>query len=196
MTKSRSVVFGACVAVTVWLIATSVTGQVRKFPASAVVPCQASVTLNDAQIKALPTSGGVEIVARVGAANLIELVSLSYSTALVADYTNLDVTASITINYDGGNADIQGLVGVRDASVADLLTGAGADAFGLVPVEDFNLYLSTHSGGVGYRNTRIEVEAANGALGDFTDGDPANTFTVSFLYFIKNTTTGVYQACP
>lgn len=153
---------------------------------SAVTIYQASVTLTDAQIKALPTSA-VEVVPAPGAGSaLIFIGALLTIDAAAAAYYNGDDVVVTTLNLRYGTADASAYV--ADVGGDHFLTYHGVKTISLGP--------SGNSGGPGGSNVQqyaqnianaaIKVGAVNlddmSASSDFTLGNAANTLKVTVWY--------------
>lgn len=156
----------------------------------------ASVTLTDAQVKALPTTG-VTVVAAQGAGKLILPISAVVRHAWVADYTNIDAEAQIRIVVNGGDMVHPFRQDVL-SQVSSLLAGGGPDgSIGLTHARVVALGDSDavspgpviFSGGAGWYDSDLEnfackIMASNGAAGDFTGGDGGNELTVTVNYSV------------
>lgn len=138
---------------------------------------QASVTLTDAQIKALPTTE-FQIIAAPGADKvIIPLFALFRPTISVA-YTGIDADAQLylvssswlTTIYNENLNDVSQLLG---GSIWSFMgPNLGVDAGGFL--------LSSQTGEES--NLPINLGASNGS--DFTGGNAANTLTVVVLYVV------------
>lgn len=173
--------------------------------ATPVVVFSASVTLTNAQIKALPTTP-VEIVPAPGVGRMvIPIVAVLSCDARAASYTNFHTTtevnaapflSSIYLAWDAANnfndATGPAIVGYSDSS-GGLLKSQKVNVVILNGVSGGLLFVHPDAqadvGGAldastGYDNASLSVVGQNTALGDFTGGDPANTLTATVLYAV------------
>jgi hypothetical protein len=156
----------------------------------------ATVTLTDAQIKALPTTA-VTIVPAPGTGKMLRLIMAHAALTQSAEYTNIDpdeswlsiayqgdsVASSVVLNHSGdGKEDLDRLLGGGAGSPAAVIFepfqktsaswGATAEVFSEV------------GGAIGSANKALNVYAFNNSAGDFTGGNSANTLTVTVLYLV------------
>jgi len=162
---------------------------------------QATVTLTDGQIKALPSTP-VEIVAAPGVGQfLVPLGAWLIIDATAGAYTNFNApsgtnpyASSVYLAWDAlnffndalGPAQATGLLSHAERRVTYLSPVSGnmqevggdlADSSGLV-------YGDPAIAALGYDNASLSVVGQNNALGDFTGGNPANTLKVSLFYAV------------
>lgn len=152
----------------------------------------ATVTLTDAQIKALPTTE-VEIVAAPGADKMIYPVYFIaiITTAAGGEYTNISADAYINLETDTGH------YGIITGNHAGVLNGVSrslgtADNVGLVlagPMQ--NGYYSSNFGALIPDDTQTIISLGNKALrlnmvnsGNLTGGNAANTLKVTVYYTV------------
>lgn len=132
------------------------------------------VVLTDAQIKALPTTG-VDLVAAPGAGRMHIPVVVTLTSSIVAGYDNIDAASSIRIVW---GASIIALIGMEEegGAVSDLLTdiGSGWAAGGAVAASSNDI--------ADAEDQALAVRIVNGAAGDLTAGNAANTVTVTVYY--------------
>lgn len=151
------------------------------------VVLSATVTLTDAQIKALPTTA-IEVVAAPGAGKMNYLLSSIWSHDWTADYTNIAAGASMYVS--SGNADVSVMLdNTLGINVTDLLAN-GADAIAFAGAKDRQAdvdgvpYAVVATTATNYANQALTLVAANGVSGDFTGGNAANTLKVTVLYSV------------
>lgn len=144
--------------------------------ASAGLIEQVTVTLTNAQIKALPTTA-VEILAAPAAGTTVVAIAARYYFNWTADYTNIDGLASIRI-ADTSDSQIYFDLLVESAltQVSDLLAQGESTVVSLTPTE-VTMMLKTEVDGQG-----IILRADNNVSGDFTGGNAANTLKLTVFY--------------
>lgn len=161
---------------------------------------QATVTLTNDQIKALPTTG-IQIVAAPGANKMIiPAVGIHVLNAPVA-YTNVNADAALHLEYTSGllasNIGAAGDGIYLDAASATPLFGTFTTR-----LEDGYPVASTIGDVTGNGlssavNNALRIKASNpyptNVAGNFTGGNAANTLWVSVTYYVLDTTTGVYE---
>lgn len=135
----------------------------------------ATVTLTDAQIKALPTTP-VEIVAAQPGKAIVP-VTATFNLDWTGNYTNINANAGIRLRTTGGTLVLYRLNESPDFLVTALLA-CGGDSFMVVgqrwppdmgiPPTDFN---------------NVVLDVSNASDGDLTDGNASNTLTVT-VYFV------------
>jgi hypothetical protein len=135
-----------------------------------------TTTLTDAQIKALPGTS-VEVVPAPGAGMIVvPLVALLFLTRPTT-YTNVDAGSSVNLVWPGvGDATIYitgpSLLGSNPSFCA--LHGASFDNGGSQYAFAFESVV----------NAALQIDAGNGALGDFTGGGAGNSLKVQVLYSV------------
>lgn len=132
-----------------------------------------TVTLTDAQIKALPTTE-VEVVPAPGPGLIVvPVVALLFLTS-TADYTNQD-TPSFNIVWPAGDATIYADGGLLDSTNRFVaLHGASFDVAGSQYGFAFNSVV----------NTALSIDGNNGVAGNFTGGNAGNSLRVTVLYTV------------
>lgn len=155
---------------------------------------QATVTLTDAQIKALPTTG-VEVVPEPGEDKLLRLMGGVYRFTRVADYTNIDGTFSgMFVRYGGSTC----LASLYNPVAGFLDFGAPLGDFAIALINNkFNVV-----SGVGVEEPPWDsadaldepfvVAIDNGATGNLTGGDAGNSLEVSIFYTIYDVNTNEF----
>jgi hypothetical protein len=149
---------------------------------------QATVTLTDAQIKALPTTGEVQIVAAPAAGLMIYPAAVVVRCDTLLDgYSNIDNFAEFYIGVGTartlfpilGGSEIGDLLGAFDDVFAPFVMATQPD-IGMHAVADYTAHA-------------LKLIVTNNAAGNFTGGNAANTLRVSVTYYILDTTTGVFE---
>lgn len=158
----------------------------------AVVVRRKSITLTDAQIKALPTTP-IQIIAAPGAGLVLVPFYAWWYVNGSDNYASINALARVGVGYAGTLSCV--LTQFREAGgeVSNLLAnGASHHAF-LPP--DIKQYDSgggvLRSSGIGQfqdepgvTNTALEVFAVNPTDGNFTGGNAANSIKVTVLYAV------------
>jgi hypothetical protein len=183
-----------CAAYTSGTIATVLSAEP---PSAAVVSPgithQATVSLTNAQLKALNTTP-IVIVAAPGSGKAIIPLSAMAVLTWVANYTAIDPSAVFAITHDGIlPSTLAPAYETPDSNVTNLLANGsgGVSVFGpvaltsaaLTPQPELNMGLS---------NLAVLVQLFNNGA-DLTGGDAGNALVVSVLYLILNLTTGVFE---
>ncbi len=139
-----------------------------------------TVTLTNAQIKALPTTP-VSVIATGGAGTILLPLGVTYTGHFQTAYTNVDIAAALEIRFAGssdselgrghfiaqsgqwkyGSVGLTEQVALRGQFAADL-------AFSLL----------------GFDDTALVVGLANAALGNLTGGHANNTLAVRTQYIV------------
>lgn len=152
-------------------------GEIETGGATEQTVLSRTVTLTNAQIKALPTTG-IELVPAPGAGKMIlpldGVASFSGSSA----YTNVHADASLNVMWTGFNAH-------RWAAFSLLTFGAD----GVLPLNSVNNSvdpIGTSDAEVPseFDNASLKISASNPGLGDFTGGHASNTLKVTLLYTV------------
>ena len=153
----------------------------------------ATVTLTNAQVLALPTTA-VQLVAAPGAGKLLVPIHATLHLTWVADYTNIDAAASVSVRY----GTRIGLI----AAVGSLNEASSAVTSGVTGLLAEGNAVSAHLPNLGYKSTvgsnvegfsgqddalavnmALVLAVANGAAGAFTGGDAGNSLKVTLLYY-------------
>jgi hypothetical protein len=149
-----------------------------------------SVTLTDAQIKALPTTG-VQLLAAQGANTMIVPLLAWLHMTWVADYTNIAATAAIYFQY-GANAG--GLLGPFSESDGGQVSNLLADSASHYAIAAPTQYLAaTQTVALGQLeddpgpvNAALVFKATNAAAGNFTGGNVGNSLKITLPYFVAS----------
>lgn len=156
----------------------------------------ASVTLAHSQIQALPSSP-VELIAAPGANKIILPVMATAYFHWSANYGNIAATAALTLAANNGYNLLTALFNSFAGGVENLLNDDEDYFVVFNPLSD----IAPNIGNVvamwwyapNFVNQNLTIEAYNASAGNFTDGDSANTLTVSVLYVVLDTTTGAFE---
>lgn len=152
---------------------------------------QTSVTLTNAQIKALPTTP-IVLAAAPPAGFLIQpLLATLFAKTASGAYTNIDAAGSLNVAADifalGYVPNDVAITTGSATRLTDLLGGTGNKTVNLTP------YVDTESmdgwGNVGVVGstpapTALTIAIDNGGSGVLTGGNAANTLTVIVLYVV------------
>jgi hypothetical protein len=148
---------------------------------SAVALRKATVTLTNAQIKALPGTP-IELVPAQGAGKAVDFVrAVAWLDVTAGGYTNVDPEATLKVGIAGIGSSVPD-------SVPDLL-GANSDVYALefaptVYVTDGVVSSNSYYSRSTVDNVPIQLFGTNGSLGNLTGGNAANTLKVSVIYMV------------
>lgn len=147
------------------------------------VPQSVTVTLTDAQVKALPSTP-VEIVPAPGANKMIALLYSIWEFATTVAYTNIQAGCQAWLQYSSGG------------TIATIIHSEGATAlfgtFGKTAIMPAAAFPNTVDGvnnpqidaTSNFNNTSIQIKALNGAAVDFTGGNAGNQVKVTAVFLI------------
>lgn len=157
----------------------------------------ATVVLNDAQIKALPTTP-VELVPTPGPGKFIMPLNAILTAHLVSDYTNIHATRADIRVWDGGSGNMELCPALNagepdnKAHVTALLAPGVGPADRQTWMGFYAFYSATDLGTTTYTNAVPKANNEDKALllrlgndnGNLTGGNAANTLTVTVLYCV------------
>lgn len=145
----------------------------------------ATVTLTDAQIKALPTTP-IEVVAAPGAGKIVIPTQAVLYFDFTAQYTNINVAAYLGV-LQNGSSGLLSLLNEAIGSGVSTFLQYGEDAVATL-TQPRILQSSAIAGHVNPAsdmvNTSLRVEAFNDTDGNFTGGNAANTIKVTVYYIV------------
>lgn len=131
----------------------------------------ASVTLTDAQIKALP-SGNIEIVAAPGIGQYIYPIGVAFALNIVEAYTNVTINNPPQVWFKTSEIGIA-------SSALDNFAFTTPDKYAtLLRTEFTNGYYTDAD----VENKAVELNIGNTGAGNFTGGNAANTLKVTVYY--------------
>lgn len=145
-----------------------------------------TVTLTNAQIKALPTTP-VQILAAPGASKIIFPMAAWLRANWAADYTNIDAGAIVKLLI---NTEIlTTLNNTVISGVTQLLAGGGPDGSNVFLIGRQHINATNMFGTSGIydsdaANKPLTIEVTNGALGAFTGGHASNTLKITVYYVV------------
>jgi hypothetical protein len=165
-------------------------GDDKQFPQTVVGGglLRATITLTDAQIKALPTApnGTTELFATLGANKGYIIIGGYAVSNIVAPYTNQTNLQEIVIGWNNDNYDATGALHNSNGGPANILSAS--TVITLVPalaavVPPIQTY-PVPTGDIFNKNLALYV--SNGSDGDFTGGNAANTLKITVLYTVAD----------
>ncbi len=140
----------------------------------------ATVTLNDAQIKALPTMSQAILAAQVVGKVVLFIAGYILLDHTAGDYANVDSTAILEIKDQCGSVGSTASVNFTQLGIFNLVQEAP------LIVDPASWIVSGKIVPIGgpCDNSPITVSAHNGVLGDFTGGNSANTLKIALYYVV------------
>ena len=149
---------------------------------------KATVSLTDAQVKALPTTI-VEIVAAPGPGKVLIPTYVLLRLLAAVDYANIDGDAYLKVDHGLGGAFVSLLFQASGFVSAFLQPGDPTDGIhaSMLPTQVKHPVTSMSGADTGFYdsdivNKALAMSAYNGASGDFTGGNAANVLTVTVFY--------------
>ena len=174
---------------------TDPTDTVAPVSPAAASPRQATATLTDAQIKALPSTPVVVVPAP--GMNRVLLAPVTQGSMQIVlyldwygDYTNIDATATWECAVGPFGPYARYGAGNKLASFLGWGAGGQANAVWLLSKNDSTVDGAALNNLSDVQNQPITLGMVNAALGNLTGGHAANTLTVSVLYSVLDVTTG------
>lgn len=152
----------------------------------------ATVTLTDAQIKALPTTG-ITIVAAPGSGYRVKPLSATVKAVIVGAYTNINTTYSaLEIRHASPWVLLNALVNDNSTTPAltDLTAALTTVQTTIVDLEPL-VYTATgyavavHAAVVSVENLLVQVKIDNNGSGDLTGGNAGNSLVVRLTYLVE-----------
>lgn len=147
-----------------------------------------TVTLTHDQIKLLPTTP-VEILAAPGVDKVYTIMSAIVLFHDAVDYTNVDAAATLRLDFTTNRTGASTRLEVGNENFFDW--GAPDDVIGNLGVPNLfynaatvtEIHTAPNQLAI-IKNSPVDVAVANGALGNFTGGNAANTLKVTVWYDI------------
>lgn len=167
-------------------------------PSSSLIH-QATVTLTDAQIKALPTQAQT-LVAAQGVTKVViptYLILRLNATGASAGYGNINENAVLLCNGAPHIAEIVNDSAKSVTALSDFLADFGRVNYGqLMPT--FNVYAFNTSNqytdlNIEIENVPFEIYVDNIGSGNFDGGDASNTLMITAVYMLYDTVTGAFE---
>lgn len=155
-----------------------------------------TVTLTDAQVKALPTTP-IQIIPPQGSGKRIRLFGASYRAKIGSGaYTNIDPAAYLVLSAPSEAVWVSGVVpndisvsftylttllGTAQYSVADLLPYAHAST----PAADWGPIPQVNIPNINYDNVAVQLILNNNGAGNLTGGNVLNSFVVTAYFSVE-----------
>lgn len=164
------------------------------FGANEITILQQDAEFNDAQIKALPTTG-IDVVAALGENKVALAIASLWKSSIVAAYTNIDAnqaalslmwgaglvpaTAAVLDDATSGHVDLTLLLGTIGSFLAVCpAAGSFGENWGSLVGQTYN------TGTVTAINAALKARLNNSGSGDLTGGHASNVLKVSVFYAI------------
>ncbi len=140
----------------------------------------ATIRLSNADILTLPTTPSALVVAGEPGLLLVPVFAVCRLNTLAGAFGNLDPTAFISVGWGAATpGGLAGLLGAQLGAIADALVLAGPF---FDPATGGGAVVAPASDAIG---KPLLLLAGNGALGDFTLGNAANTLDVTVYYLAQ-----------
>lgn len=141
-----------------------------------------TITLTDAQIKALPTTA-VDIVPNPGVGKIILpfFVFLHMAPSAYVNYTNIDAAATVRFGpllpvFEEGEDQVSALLATSEFGNAVLVTEQGLSSAPITLTRPLSAWADEDLDGP------LQMTAQNTAAGDFTGGDAGNALHITVFY--------------